>query len=355
MRVEEVLLELLSKYTPTGMEERLAETMRVLARKLGYDSFEIDSAGNYLLRKGSGARVLLLAGHVDTVPGELGYGLRGSEVYGRGAVDAKGPLAAMLVGASMARIDPAAAAVIVAGLVDEEGEGRGAQALLSRELRPEGVVIGEPTGGNGIAVSYRGSLTVKIYATARGGHSSAPYMGESALDRLLDAIQDIRLSFAGRSYENPTSAVTMIRAGDWPTKLPEAAEAVVNIRYPPGIESLSILERVEATVTLHRCKMEVLDLTEPVETRLSSPVVRALTRSILKHGGKPRILKKTGASDMNILYRLTSNIAAYGPGNSLLAHTSEEAVSVAELEFAARVIAGAVEEFFSIASKGAEG
>ncbi len=354
MRVEEVLLELLSKYTPTGMEQRLAETMNILARRLGYDSLEIDGAGNYLFRRGSGARVLLLAGHVDTVPGEFGYGVRGSEVYGRGAVDAKGPLAAMLVGASMARIDPDAATVIVAGLVDEEGEGKGAQELLGRGLRPEGVIIGEPTGGNGIAVSYRGSLTVKIYATARGGHSSAPYMGESALDKLLDAIRDIRLSFAGKSYENPTSAVTMIRAGDWPTKLPESAEAIVNVRYPPGVDSSAILERVEAAVTLHRCSMEVLDMTEPVETRLSSPVVRALTRSILRQGGRPRILKKTGASDMNILYRLTRNIAAYGPGNSLLAHTSEEAVGIVELEFAAKVIAGAVEEFLNITAKGPE-
>ncbi|MEM1534768.1 MAG: N-acetyl-lysine deacetylase [Nitrososphaerota archaeon] len=345
MRVEEVLLELLSQYTPTGMEDRLAETMRGLARRLGYDSIEIDGAGNYLLRRGRGARTLLLAGHVDTVPGELEYGLRGSEVYGRGAVDAKGPLAAMLVGASVARIDPGRATVIVAGLVDEEGTGQGARELLSRGLKVDGVIIGEPTGATGVAVSYRGSLTVRISAVARGGHSSAPYMGESALDKLLDAIQDIRLAFKGRSYEAPTSAVTQIRAGDWPTKLPESAEAIVNIRYPPGVESSAILEKVEATVTLHRCKLEILDLTEPVAASLSSPVVRALNRSILKHGRRPRILKKTGASDMNLLYRLTRNIAAYGPGNSLLAHTSGEAVSVSELELAASVVAGAVEEF----------
>ncbi|MCS7145857.1 MAG: N-acetyl-lysine deacetylase [Nitrososphaerota archaeon] len=355
MRVEQVLLELLSQYTPTGSEHRLAETMKGLAERLGYDDFEIDGAGNYLLRRGRGAKTLLLAGHVDTVPGELEWGLRGGEVYGRGAVDAKGPLAAMLVGASVARIDPAEASVIVAGLVDEEGEGRGAQELVRRGVRVDGAVVGEPTGGNGVAVSYRGSLTVRISATARGGHSSAPYMGDSALEKLLNVIQDIRLTFAGRSYEDPTSAVTQIRAGDWPTKLPESAEAIVNIRYPPGLETVSILERVEAAVSLYGCRMEVLDTTEPVATRLTSPVVRALTRSILRQGAKPRILKKTGASDMNILYRLTGNIAAYGPGNSLLAHTSEEVVSVADLEFAAKVIARAVEEFLSGSATAREG
>lgn len=351
MRVEQVLLELLSQYTPTGSERRLAETMRSLADRLGYDSFEMDGVGNYLLRRGRGRRVLLLAGHVDTVPGELEYGIRAGEVYGRGAVDAKGPLAAMLVGASIARFDAESSSVIVAGLVDEEGEGRGAQELVRRGVKVDGVIVGEPTGGTGVAVSYRGSLTFMISAAARGGHSSAPYMGESALDKLLNAIQDIRLSFAGRSYESPTSAVTQIRAGDWPTKLPETAEAIVNIRYPPGVEPVSILERVEAVVSLHGCRMEILDTTEPVAARLSSPVVRALTRSILKQGQKPRILKKTGASDMNILFRLSENIAAYGPGNSLLAHTSHEAVSVTDLEFAVKVLAGAVEEFLSVSSR----
>lgn len=355
MKVEQVLLQLLSKHTPTGMEHRLADVMKGLAEELGYTSFEIDSVGNYLFRRGTGGRVLLLAGHVDTVPGELEYGIRRDEVYGRGAVDAKGPLAAMLVGAARARINSSAASVIVAGLVDEEGEGGGARALLARSPRFDGVVIGEPTGGNGVAVSYRGSLTVRASASARGGHSSAPYMGESALDKLLDMIADIKLTFRGRSYESPTAAITQIRAGDWPTKLPEHAEAVINIRYPPGMETATILEKVEAAATLHGCKIEIMDLTEPVSTRVSSPIVRALTRSIIRCGKKPRILKKTGASDMNILYRLTSNIAAYGPGNSLLAHTSDESVSIAELELATSVIEGVVEEFLRGLTKASEG
>jgi len=352
LKVEEVLLELVKVYTPTGSEDRLAEVMGRLAEGLGYDSLEVDDVGNYIFRRGRGERTILLAGHVDTVPGELEWGLRRGVVYGRGAVDAKGPLAAMLVGASMARIDEEKASVFVACLVDEEGEGRGAKGLVGRKgFRVDGIIVGEPTGGQGVAVSYRGSLTVRISATARGGHSSAPYMGESALDKLFNAIQDVRLTFCGRSYEAPTSAVTQIKAGDWPTKLPEAAEAVVNIRYPPGIDASSILGMVEAAATIHGCRVEVLDSTEPVAVSLSSQIVRSLVRSIIRQGGKPRILKKTGASDMNILYRLTGNVAAYGPGNSLLAHTSQEAISVSELDFASRVVAGAVEEFLAICAR----
>jgi LysW-gamma-L-lysine carboxypeptidase len=346
VRVEEVLLKLLEQYTPSGEEHKLAPIMRNLSDRLRYRSFEIDSAGNYIMRRGRGSTTLLLAGHVDTVPGEVEYGLAGGKVYGRGSVDAKGPLAALLVGGAESDFDEEAFTLVVAGLVDEEGAGRGAQALLGSLRGVDGVVIGEPTGGDGIVISYRGSLTVKIYCSARGGHSSAPYVGESALDKLLELLSEIRASFNGKSYGEPTSAVTQIRAGDWPTKLPEQAEATVNIRYPPGMDGAFVLERIEAAASLRGCGIEVIDQTPPVSSDLSSPLVRSLVRSILMNGRRPRVLRKTGSSDMNILYRLARNIAAYGPGNSLLAHTAHESVEVEDLEFSARVVKKAVEEFF---------
>ncbi len=348
MRVEEALLELIKHYTPSGEEHRIAPTMKDLSKRLGFSHFEIDPAGNYIMRRGRGPNTLLLAGHVDTVPGMLEHGIRDGEVYGRGAVDAKGPLAALMVGGAEAEFDEDKYSVIVAGLVDEEGAGRGAQALLNSIRDVRGVVIGEPTGAEGVVISYRGSLTFRLRCTALGGHSSAPYVGESALDKLLEAIGEIRSIFNGKSYGEPTSAITQLRAGDWPTKLPEEAEATLNIRYPPGMDGASIIERVEAVASMRGCRVEILDSTPPVSASLDSPTVRSLVRSIIMNGRKPKILRKTGSSDMNILHKLTRNIAAYGPGNSLLAHTSRESVSIVDLEFSKNVVRRAVEEFFRI-------
>lgn len=343
MDVADILLRLLRVYTPPGEERRLEPVMKEFKEALGYDELIIDRTGNYLLVRGSGGKTILLAGHVDTVPGEVEISYTGGVVTGRGAVDAKGPLAAMIKAGSSASLGRGSR-LVVAGLVDEEASGTGALGLLESGFKADHIIIGEPTGVNGIAISYRGSITVTISAKGRGGHSSAPYMGESALDKLLDAIHEIRTIFSGRSYEEATSAVTMIRAGEWPNKLPESAEATVNIRFPPGSESARVMDRLEAVASLHGCRTSVVDMTEPFESSLSSPVPRALMRAVIKAGSRPRVVKKTGTSDMNILYRLSRDIAAYGPGNSLLAHTPSERISIAELEFSARVYAGAIEE-----------
>lgn len=343
MNVDDVLLEVLRVYSPSGSEARLEPVMRRLRAELGYDELVIDSAGNYLFVRGSGEKVILLAGHVDTIPGELEVTRRGDAIRGRGAVDAKGPFAAMLFAGSKAEVRPGYR-IVVGGLVDEEGEGSGAKWLLESGFRADHVIVGEPTGTTGVAISYRGSLTFSISATARGGHSSAPYMGESALERLLDAINTLRSIFNGRSYDEPTSAVTMISAGDWPTKLPERAEAVVNVRFPPSYETRSIIERIETVCSLYNCSFSIRDVTEPFETSLSQPVPRALIRAILKVGKRPRVVKKTGSSDMNVLWKITRSIAACGPGNSLLAHTNEEEVSVEDLKTSASIYVKAVEE-----------
>jgi len=343
LEVDEILLSLLKVYTPSGDERLLESEMNRLQRELGYDELMIDKSGNYLLVRGSGERTILLASHVDTVPGELPVSQRSGVIIGRGAVDAKGPLAAMISAGAKAQIGQNYR-VVVAGLVDEEGAGTGALGLLESGFRADHIIIGEPTGVIGIAISYRGSLTFTLTSSGRGGHSSAPYVGDSALDKLLDAINEVRAVFSGSSYEETTSAVTMIRAGDWPTKLPEKAEATINIRFPPGVDTNSILEKVEVIASLHGCKLSIIDSTEPFSASLSSPVPRALIRSIIKHGLKPKILKKTGTSDMNILFKLSSDIAACGPGNSLLAHTPNEKISVDELKLSVSIYIKAIEE-----------
>ncbi|MCS7143150.1 MAG: M20/M25/M40 family metallo-hydrolase [Aigarchaeota archaeon] len=342
MDVGTLLFRLLNVYSPSGQESRLEPLMREFSRELAYDEFERDTVGNYVFKKGSGDRVIMLAGHVDTIPGELNVSRSEDSVSGRGAVDAKGPFAAMLKAGSDVEVKNST--LVVMGLVDEEGAGTGALSLLERRPRIDHIIIGEPTGVTGVAISYRGSLTVMISAKGRGGHSSAPYMGDSALDKLLDALYDVRTIFNGRRYEEETSAITVLKAGDWPSKLPEYAEAIVNIRFPPSAQLSNIVSKLESITSLHECTLSVLDSTEPYSSSVSSPVPRALVRGLIMNGQRPKIVKKTGSSDMNVLFKLTRDIAAYGPGNSLLAHTNYEKVSLKDLELAVRVIRSAVSE-----------
>ena len=329
-RVEEVLVELIKAYTPTGEEERGQKVLVEICKELGLD-VQVDGAGNVIARKGGGGRVWLV-GHYDTVPGELPISLN-DYVAGRGAVDAKGPLAAMLVAASTSDVP-----VTVAALVGEEGDSRGARNL---DISADYVIIGEPSNVNGVIIAYRGGAHLRLTCRGRGGHSSSP--GDSALDKLLKAITAFKLLAPGKSYEDPSAAVTVIRAGHSFNVLPTLAEAEVDLRVPPGLKVDEVISRMRDSLE-DGCSLEVRWSVPPVRVSPSDPVPRALIRSILKAGMRPRLLKKYGGSDMNILHEKVKSIAAYGPGDGRLAHTNEERVSVEDLRKAVLVYREAVRE-----------
>jgi len=341
-QVARMLIKLLEEYTPPGSESKLHETLKSLCGSLGFEECYVDEVGNFFASYGRGD-VILLASHLDTVPGKLKVSYDGELVYGRGAVDAKGPLLSYILGAHQAFERVSGVKVIVAGLVREELDGLGAKYLVEKGLKVDHILVGEPTGF-GIAVAYRGSVTAEAYARARGGHSSAPYVGESALDRMLGFVNEVRSRFRGSSYDEVTSAITMLRSGDWPSKLPEEARAYVNIRFPSPIEVNSILDEVRGIAGRHGVELRMVDATPPVEVKLSVRAVRALVRGCLRSGVKPRIVKKTGTSDMNVLASLTRSIAAFGPGDSKLAHTSLEKMAVGDLIKAASIVSAAIEE-----------
>jgi len=342
--VARLLVQLLEVYTPPGQERRLEHAWQRVCRELGYPKIWRDESSNYFASYGEGEKVIMLASHVDTVPGELPVRIADDRVFGRGAVDAKSSVACMLVGAIAARGQLSDVKVVVAGLADEEGMGRGAKKLVEEGFEADHIIVGEPTGVNGIATSYRGSVTIRVNAKAKGGHSSAPYMAESALDKILDLWRNIQTEFHGRRFEEVTSALTTLHAGDWATRMPDSAEATINIRYPSPHRATTILEKVRQQTEKVGCSITVLDATDPVESSVSAKTARALTRAMLKLGIRPRILKKTGTSDMNTLYAVTDDIVACGPGDSLLAHTSDEQVKVSDMGTAARLYALALFE-----------
>ena len=337
------LIRLLKVYTPPGSESKLHKTLREVCSEIGFRECYVDDVGNFFASYGRG-RTLLLASHLDTVPGavEAFYDEGEKVVRGRGAVDAKGPLLSYILGASLA-MEKADLKVVVGGLVREELDGLGAKHLVESGFKADYVLVGEPTGF-GIAIAYRGSVTAEIRSTGKGGHSSAPYIGDSALDKLLDFLYEFRSRFGGRSYGEITSAITMLSSGDWPSKLPENARACVNVRFPKPYSPDQVLKALRELSEKHGVELRIIDETPPVEARISTRLVRALMRGCIRNGIKPRIVKKTGTSDMNVLARLTDNIAAFGPGDSKLAHTRFEKISPADILKAARIISSTIIE-----------
>ncbi|HJQ94012.1 MAG TPA: M20/M25/M40 family metallo-hydrolase, partial [Candidatus Thermoplasmatota archaeon] len=155
-RREAELLEAIVRIpSVTGSE---AEAVRFLQQRARADGLRVleDAAGNFIAEAGNGPRLLLFVGHVDTVPGHIEVRREGDALWGRGAVDAKGPLAAAYC-AALRHKDSKDLTLRIVGAVDEEGDSRGARAL-DRGLRPEWIVVGEPSGVHGITLGYKGIL-----------------------------------------------------------------------------------------------------------------------------------------------------------------------------------------------------
>ncbi|MCD6323890.1 MAG: M20/M25/M40 family metallo-hydrolase, partial [Desulfurococcales archaeon] len=126
----ELLLRLLKAYSPTFKEEGAVNAlMEYASEELGLMCWK-DDAGNLIARYGSGDPKIALIGHIDTVEGELPVSFDGGNLRGRGAVDAKGPLASAFVGASSVRDFLSSGTVYLIAAVGEEGPSHGAQQLI---------------------------------------------------------------------------------------------------------------------------------------------------------------------------------------------------------------------------------
>jgi len=340
--VGNLLYRLLLKYSPTGREEEAVEELSRWASEKGLQTW-IDGIGNvYISPPGPKRALVLLAGHIDTVEGWIEPGIDAGRVWGRGAVDAKGPLASMAAAIlELSRENPGCPAAAV-GLVGEEGDSRGAWFLVSQNGVPPYVVIGEPSGGDRVVVGYRGGFHAEIECRGAGGHSSSPAIGDSALDKAVRLYIALKNAYPGEEPGKPSAAVTGLESGEAWNVLPRKALLRVDVRVPPGHSLESVKDELARLAGDHGCSTRFSQGVPPIRVKTGDPVPRSLVRSLLQQGVRPRPVVKMGTSDMNILGPRSESIAAYGPGDPRMAHTGYEEVSIRELELAVKVYSGAV-------------
>lgn len=306
---------------------------------------EIDHVGNVIGWIGARAptHLIVLLGHMDTVEGDIPVRMEGDVLFGRGAVDAKGPLATFIVAASRAALPPDAAIAVVGAVEEETPTSRGARALIDR-FRPDACVIGEPSAWNGVTIGYKGRLVVTHEIVRSLSHTAGPSASaaDSAFEywrRVLSVVENLN---TGRSGAFETVQASLRELGTTSDGLVERARLVAGFRLPPGVDphalAAALPSRCDGAATRaygHECAH--------LEPR-DNAVVRALTRSIRGEGERPQIRVKTGTSDMNVVApHWRCPIAAYGPGDSALDHTPNEHISIAEYLRATRVLARALE------------
>jgi len=334
----EILRGLLEEYSPSGHEEGAARKFVELAESLGLRA-HIDEAGNAIARTGGGRPQIMVLGHIDTVEGELPVRIEDGRIYGRGSCDAKGALAAALVAASN-HDEPGE--IIVIGAVGEERDSRGARHLLPRH-RPDFLIVGEPSGWDGVTVGYKGNLSLVLRLDGERGHLSSPTA--TTIETALTFVERLRAFCNAHAGLTPFHSLTMKTRSINTTQSggEEHVEIGLNLRLQPGLD----LDEVRSFIECNRgaIRSEMIDASDAIEVGSRNEVVRALCAGIRKEGSRPTLLRKLGTSDLNLAAPAWGcPAAAYGPGDSHLDHTDEENVDIAELRRSIEVL----REAFSI-------
>lgn len=316
------------------------------------------------LRVGRPEATLLFEAHMDTVSlgsmeDPLAPRYRDGRIYGRGACDTKGSLAAMMhaVEECARAPDELACDVVLCAAVDEEHAYQGVLALVESEITAAGAIVGEPTESS-IVVTHKGCARFSLTTRGKAAHSSVPHEGDSAIFQMVEV-----LDFLGREVEpelpvpdHPlsgpaTMVVGTIRGGTQINIVPEECEIEVDRRVVPGEDPRRVLADIgEALRTRFEDSGVDLGLREllldwPLDTPPEAAVVRAARGAAAELGldGTPRGASYgSDASKLQQLKGIPSIV--FGPGSIAQAHSREEWVPVEEVgraaEFYARLARG---------------
>ncbi len=360
-----ILEELVRIPSPTGAEQAAAQAFAGWCEDAGL-TVAMDEVGpggrrNVVARWKVGRRPhLLLIGHLDTVPvGEgwtrdpFGAEVGGGRLYGRGACDMKGGLAAMLAAVSELRRrgEEPAGDVTLAAVVGEEEDSAGTRALVGRGVQADMAVLSEPTAMQ-LVVSNRGLLNFRVTVTGAAAHASAPALGRNAITAAAALVLEIQTADDELARHHhpvfgpPSLTVGTIHGGTRPYVVPDRCVIELDRRLNPGETSAQVLEELEAAILRARSRVPWLEAeveSGPDYLAFEIPeehhLVRAMTTAMVAAGIPPRISSWRAASDAGLLVH-TAGIPCvlFGPGDiELAAHRPDEWIDLSEVDTAQRV------------------
>lgn len=307
-------MQLMAIPSVTGNEGPACEFLSLHLTQLGYRVERQNLAANRfnILAFASGEARAILCTHIDTVPPALPIREDADHLYGRGACDAKGIIAAMLDAGDHLRRDGIRNFGYLF-LVGEETDGGGAKAANTLPWNSEYVIVGEPTQ-NQLARAQKGTLMANLIVTGRAAHSGYPEAGISAIENLWRVLSDCQNADWGNDpvLGKGTFNVGVFQGGERANIVPARAAASIMIRT---IEPRVQVEEKMRTIVGNRATMELAGGADP----LALHVVDGFPTTIVSFG-----------SDAPHLGNLGKRILA-GPGSILDAHAAGEKIAKREL------------------------
>ena len=361
---------------------------------LGYARAYVDAAGNAVgeLGQPDAAQTVVLLGHIDTVPGNIPVRIEGDGdealLYGRGTVDAKGPLATFVMAAAQvgaAWAEKNDLRVVVVGAVEEEAAtSKGARAIRDRfngqhEPLPLACVIGEPSSWQRVTLGYKGRILVELEASQPMAHTAGPDAGVAtvAVDlwNWISAYAERFNQGREKTFDQLSPSLRVVKTSV-DDGMQERVTAQIGIRLPLDFDADAFTQQViawgatrvdaelpttnhESRITNHESRIINLQLTGPLTTLnlyfhahepawrsdRNNLLVRAFLAAIreVSPTSRPSFVVKSGTSDMNVVGPAWHcPILAYGPGDSSLDHTPNEHVNLHEYWQAILVLAQAL-------------
>jgi len=338
----ETLIGLVGQYSPSGNEEGAVRFLVERMQTLGFDRAFRDEAGNAVGMIGSGERQIVLLGHIDTVPGEIPVRVEDGILYGRGAVDAKGPLACF-TDAAAACGAAAGWQLVVIGAVEEERDSKGAYFVVN-QYKPEYAIIGEPNRWDRTALGYKGTAWTEIKIKQGQEHTASG--GITACERAVDVWQTIKTftdaynADKARVFDQIQPSLQEMNSDH--SDFEQWATLRVGVRLPPAFSPQEWYAKLEDLAV----GAEVVHLGVPLAAHTcdkNTRLVRAVLAGIRGEGGTPAFVYKTGTADLNVVAPVWGCPAlVYGPGDSALDHTPDERIEMGEYEKAVRVLTSAL-------------
>jgi LysW-gamma-L-lysine carboxypeptidase len=319
-----LLREMLEIPSVSYQERALADYLAEAMTNLGFQA-HIDGVGNVVgvIERGDGPTVMLL-GHMDTVSGHVPVRSEDGRLYGRGAVDAKGPLSAMICAAAGA-VDFRGRIVVIGVVEEETPRSRGAMAIRATHDRPDALIIGEPSGWSSVVLGYKGKLDLRYTVKCPATHPSNPTPKASELAvACWAALIDLLGPDTGHDvFAQPGATLCQLNADL------TSATADLSVRTPPGFDVDGLVRRLRDR--LPAGNLEVLNSVAACRVGRADPAVRALVSGIRRLHAQPRLVVKTATSDMNTLAEVWDTpMATYGPGDSSLDHADNEHIVLSD-------------------------
>lgn len=339
-------------------EQRVSDFLAATAARSGLEiEFQkvLPGRANFIARllpKNRISQTILLAPHLDTVPAatekQFQPEIKGDRLFGRGACDTKGSVAAMLSALSVmaqSKRRPRETEIVFAGLVDEENAQAGSRALAASRFKADLAIVGEPTSLR-VVTAHKGDVWLELGTRGLAAHGARPELGHNAIHdmaRIVNALETDYAAMLRKRRRHPllgfaTVNVGTIRGGTQPNIVPDSCVIAVDRRTLPGETETGVTNEIAKFLSLEKLHVTFSPARQapcpPMETSTSLPLVRQFLRSI----GQRKPVGVHYFCDAATLAAGGIPSVVFGPGDIAQGHTADEWISLRSLEQAKEML-----------------